>query len=165
MAEKFKKVGLITGQASDVSLYNKNAFLLRGVEGCDLGPVINGDRNTIISASGSEFLTSRYLQRAPFGGATSAAAENIAHSVDHVNSQPGSMTLVILSIPGVKGNLFAWTSNGNNDITTQVLFAGQANPRQFLGHQGHVVSVYQELWGGKAPVSRAGTPYIAGHYE
>jgi len=165
MPLKLRNVKLLRGEASDASPYNKNTLFLKGIEGYDAGPVLDGDRNTIISAGGSDFVTSRYLQRAPFGGATSDADELTTHEVDHLNSQPGSMTLVILSIPDIKGNMFAWTSNGNNDILTQTIFTGVANPREFLGHQGHVVSVYQELWGGKTPVTRAGTPYISGHYE
>jgi len=165
MPIKIKNIRLLRGEAFDASRYNKNTLFIRGLEGFDVGPALDGDRNTIVSAGGSEFVTTRYSQRAPFGGATSDAEELSSNEVDHLNSKPGSMTLLILSIPGVKGNVLSWTSNGNNDITTQVLVPDVPNPRQWLGHQGHVLSVYQELWGGKEGVTKAGTPALSGHYE
>lgn len=140
---------LMVGEALDYAPEAKGHRKCRLLTGVDLSPQ-GAERNMIVTADGSEMLNNLPLQRAHIQGAagvwngsTWSGSENTAAGTynEDLHSDPNSMTMLLITIPGVKGDIFADFHNGNG----YNLFGSGA------GWQGFCSGVHQELWDADEP--------------
>jgi len=135
---------LIVGEALDYPPPAKGHRKLRLMTGVDLSPP-GAERNMLVSADGSEMLNTWPLQRAHIQGAagnwngsawTGAEDKDAVGYNEDLHSNPNSMTLLMITIPGIKGDIFCSFHNGNG----YNLFGSGA------GFNGFCCSVAQETW-------------------
>ena len=120
-------------QVADKPKTGRDTRHVERVNGLNIGLQVGGV-NKLISSEGCDMVTLKGLTRAPIQGASGESFQDI-----NFDSAPDSMTLVLLNIPGVRGNIVGNVLNGNGiDLTGE-----------FSGRAGEVVNLHQELWRGE----------------
>ena len=133
MPLKVQRYDAILSQAADQVRTSRDPRYLDFINGMNIGVMVGGVSKAV-SCEGSDLVTLKGMLRAPLSGGGGESVENI-----DFDSPPDSMTLVLLEIPGVRGNIFCNVQNGNGlDVTGE-----------FSGLAGEVVNIHQELWKGE----------------
>lgn len=159
------QVILTAGEATDITPEARRTRFLRSCEGFDPSPPMDGERNTLQSGDGSEMMNYLPLQRCPIEGARgnydaaldppawTGVEDSSAPGYDQdTMSNPDTMSLIVLALAGVEGNIIATVLNGN----------GQNPVGAFAGYQGAGACVYQEFWGG-IPAIQYGAQFLGGY--
>ena len=137
-------IDFLRGEALDYPGAAKGHREVRLFTGMDLSAQ-GAERNMLITADGSEMLNNLPLQRAHIQGAagvwngsTWSGSENTAAGTynQDLHSDPGSMSMLMLTLAEIKGDVFCDFHNGNG----YNLFGTGA------GMQGFCCAVYQETW-------------------
>lgn len=129
-----KNYMLEVGEATDVVTEAQGAPTLREAVGVDFYPVL-AERGAMVTADGRDLCNMLPLQAAPAEGATGEENDGDPDYDPHRDSERNTLMTVMMSIPGLQGNVFSHWHNGNSELS------GDGN-----GEQGLCVGVVQELW-------------------